>query len=239
MTRRIFFFGCSHTYGVGLPDCYKNQKKPSNLGWAAYIAKHLNGKYINKSSSGASNKLIWHKIKKTKFKPSDIVFVLWSYPSRGTIFTSPWTHIDLHHNSLDSPESNAYYKYIYSIHDSLEMSKLFINDATNYLNKSGVTLYQTVAFHRHKILFGDIPHVPIYFSKHETAWPKALDNHHVGVEGNIAFANAFLNHIGYTTTESIEDKSLNKLKRWFDFHMNIFATRWKEYSRLILLRNKK
>ena len=73
---RVIAFGCSFTFGHGLPDCFnppKNPgKAPSKYAWPSLVANELNVKCINKSLPGSSNKRIWHNIGKFKFKKTKI-----------------------------------------------------------------------------------------------------------------------------------------------------------------------
>ena len=59
----LITFGCSHTYGAGLPDCWIPNKghgpKPSNNAWPSVLKQKLNFKSIDNSSRpGSSNKMI-------------------------------------------------------------------------------------------------------------------------------------------------------------------------------------
>ena len=85
---RLVAFGASYTYGDGLPDTFPNDNKPSSLAWPGILADNLNLECVNMSSQGAGNKKIWHDILNFKFKPNDIVFILWAFPNRYTIFNS-------------------------------------------------------------------------------------------------------------------------------------------------------
>lgn len=89
---RLITFGCSLTYGQGLLDCVdKNDvntagPKPSNLGWAATVAKELNLEIINQGNPGASNLEILYKILQFDFKEDDTVVAMWTYSFRDTHF---------------------------------------------------------------------------------------------------------------------------------------------------------
>ena len=53
---KLYTFGCSYTYGHGLPDCvYPSQSPPSQMGYAKNIADSLNYELINSSVFGQSN----------------------------------------------------------------------------------------------------------------------------------------------------------------------------------------
>ena len=85
---RLVAFGCSHTYGEGLKDCWVNGKAgklPSKYAWPQLLADRLKRRCFNKSMEGASNKFIWHKILNTEFTDKDIVVILWTYYNRTCI----------------------------------------------------------------------------------------------------------------------------------------------------------
>lgn len=87
---RLIAFGCSHTFGVGLPDCYNRKKRisgkyPSKLAWPQILADKLELKCINLGEGGSSNKKILYRILSFDFKQDDTVLVLWSYPIRTCI----------------------------------------------------------------------------------------------------------------------------------------------------------
>lgn len=102
---RIVAFGCSYTYGHGLPDCLDNGGQPSTnyskLAFPALVAKKLECKYVNLGKSGNSNKEIWNDILNFKFQDDDIVIITWTYYSRFCIIKSnstqrinPWNERD-------------------------------------------------------------------------------------------------------------------------------------------------
>lgn len=211
MKKRVIFFGCSNTHGYGLEDCLTYNSKPSKLGWASYIASELGRTYVNKGIPGASNKLIWYKILHTKFKPDDIVIILWSYPNRTTVLNSPWSFTNVYHNQLDQPESLAYYTHLYSKYDTLVTSKLYIDSANRYLNDLKIPVYQTVCYESHKILFDKHKHIPLYFSNYLDVYPKAMDDNHLGISGNMIFAKDFLRLMDTKIELNKTDKFINWL----------------------------
>lgn len=214
---RLITFGCSNTYGYGLDDCWEDDSNPSNIGWAAIMARELGKVYINKGITGASNKLIWHQILRTKFKPGDTVFILWSYIDRHTVLTSKNKFIHLHANKLEQPESESYYKLLYASYDSKLMSTLYVDHATRLLTDLGVTFYQSIIFKEYNFVFGQHPHVPIYFNDYERYYERALDGLHMGAQGNVAFAKDLLEAIGVSTNIIKPPKTISeadKILKW-------------------------
>ncbi len=90
---RLIAFGCSLTYGHGLPDCWDPvaktpTSKPSSFAWPTVVAKNLKRECINTSFPGASNKEILFKIQNFDFRNDDIVCILWTFPERSCIIQS-------------------------------------------------------------------------------------------------------------------------------------------------------
>lgn len=83
---RLVAFGCSYTYGHGLPDCHLGTNlpgpKPSDLAWPSVLAKLLELEVVNRSNPGASNLHILWNLLNFKFKKDDICVVLWTHLHR-------------------------------------------------------------------------------------------------------------------------------------------------------------
>ena len=81
---RLVAFGCSQTYGHGLPDCEDpnlNNTKPSQFAWPALIDKNS----INLSVPGGSNKLAVYKALKFDWQADDIAVFAWTYINRSAV----------------------------------------------------------------------------------------------------------------------------------------------------------
>ncbi len=85
---RLIAFGCSYTYGSRLLDCPRNSKTPSALSWPTLLGKKLEYSVVNKGIPGAGNLQILYEILNFDFKHDDVVIVLWSSFSRGTVFNN-------------------------------------------------------------------------------------------------------------------------------------------------------
>lgn len=83
---RLITFGCSYTWGVGLPD---DGLFPSKVSWPALVAKELNLEIVNKGEPAASNTEILYEILTFDYKPDDCVIVMWTHCYRDVIF-SKW-----------------------------------------------------------------------------------------------------------------------------------------------------
>lgn len=88
---RFITFGCSITYGEGLPDCVSENRlwagpEPSKISWASLLANNYRAEMVNLSLPGASNFYISNKILEFNWQPGDIALVLFTYFHRYTIF---------------------------------------------------------------------------------------------------------------------------------------------------------
>jgi hypothetical protein len=89
---RLIAFGCSFTYGQGLPDCKIGENwsdfanTPSLLSWPFLLGKKLDIPTINKGVPGASNTEILYHILNFEFEPRDKVVIMWSLPNRDVYF---------------------------------------------------------------------------------------------------------------------------------------------------------
>lgn len=89
---RLIAFGCSNTFGQGLPDCGHAPRycgdNPSELAWPNVAAKKLKLSVVNQAQPGSSNKQINYNILNYNnwFETSDIVVILWSFHARHTIY---------------------------------------------------------------------------------------------------------------------------------------------------------
>lgn len=86
----LYAFGCSNTYGFGLPDCWDYKKKiqagpPSQYAYPALVANELGFDLTNNSECGVSNKWIMHLIQNTTIEDNSIVLVHWTATNRWCI----------------------------------------------------------------------------------------------------------------------------------------------------------
>lgn len=197
--KRIIFFGCSLTYGHGLPDCiippYDPGPKPSKFSWSYIVSKYLQGECINLSEPGSSNKKIWNNILNFNYHKDDIVFIQWTFSERSALIKknkviniSPWNQYD-----------EEYFKNWYDPYDSRLMTKLYIQDANSALEKKKIKFYNLVAESCDKDVFKlkdrIVEHIPIYIMSYRKNYDKALDNEHPGVECNAVYAKKILNFL--------------------------------------------
>lgn len=213
---RLIVFGCSLAYGVGLPDCWPTVSKPSRLSWTQLTADAMHRILINNSIPGASNKLIWHTINNFKFYDNDVVIVSWSFPNRHSVLTTLKSWKNLHHNCIDTdPAAKAYYSELHAIYDSYAMSALHVDHANRICNDKNLPVYHLVVEKWHSSITGNIKQVPLYMGEYEDDYPKALDNDHLGVEGQVAFAADLMDYIGvkHTLVKSRPSSIFKKIKK--------------------------
>ena len=210
---RLIAFGCSITYGHGLPDCFvapdNSGPVPSKVSWPELVAKYMNKECVNVAVPGASNKHIWHKIINFKFKENDTVFILWTFPSR--------TSVIKHNTVVDIGAWNyqEYFNYV-DFNDSVLMSKLYVSHANMVLASQNVKVYNLILERKDREILKlneTIKHIPIYIHLLEDMYPRALDNVHPGVECNEVFAKKILDFLKIENNLKLH-KSLNVLRRF-------------------------
>lgn len=124
---RLYFNGCSHTYGDDLAD-------PSTQSWPAVIAKSLGCEFDNDSVSGGSNDRIRYRLLKMA-DHYDKIYLAWTYTTRFTRYRSDNNHEvnfnpQLNHSLYgDSDEFRLYGKIHYTTwHNELFAFKLWLQD---------------------------------------------------------------------------------------------------------------
>lgn len=201
---RLIAFGCSLTFGHGLPDCYVPPtgpgNKPSQFVWPNVIADVMNKRCINLSSPGCSNKRIWNNIVNFKFKDDDVVFILWSYPERSAIISSRDSIKDIGSWGLGTDKSTDMFYEMFPDYDIELQSKLFISHANFFLNNLNITVYNLLTDRKFLKLLNLngtlVPSVPVFLNDYRYKYPQALDNRHPGIECNIEFAKGILSYLG-------------------------------------------
>lgn len=211
--KRLIAFGCSLTYGHGLPDCHVAPHYPgpvaSKQAWPEIAAQQLNRTCINMATPGSSNKRIWHNIINFKFKKDDIVIILWSYEERFAIFKNKDVVEDIGNwMKYDTPQ--AYYQYFYNNYDSLMQTKLYVSHANFILKDKLIPVYNLTTKKETANIFKlpghRVSHIPLYIcDDYRNSYPVALDGRHPGVECNQIFANDVLQYISPATRSTINN----------------------------------
>ena len=193
---KLYAFGCSNTYGEGLPDCNFQKGIPSNMGWVSIVAKHLKLPHINLSFPGASIKEITFKVKhhQHNITKNDIVIILWTYPSRWCIINDIKTNdIDRYLSHSESNINKMYYKYFHNDEDSYLMNEVFITYIQNKLDKIGCN-YKFIfnsCLEQQKYRENGINMMNVNFNQFDNEEDRTACGH-MGLQGNIDFANAII-----------------------------------------------
>jgi len=212
---RLIAFGCSMTYGHCLPS--------RDLAWPSQLSKVLGLNCVNMSQVGSSNKQIWHDLINFDFRQDDVVFVLWSYPSRSCVFKNRNQSISIGHWLIEESQlSKIFYDKFYTKYDIEMQSKLFVSHANLFLADKKITIYNLCIEKSHKMLFElGSTHIPLYFGSYEKLFPKADDNLHPGVDAHVMFSRDILMHLGQDEYKHIQKKDpmslLERLSQPFDF----------------------
>jgi len=203
---RLVAFGSSYTYGDGLTDTFPKNEKPSELAWPSILAAQLNLQCVNVSSQGAGNRKIWHDILNFKFESDDVVFILWAFPNRHTIFNSKEDFKNLLPcGVVSSKEEVAFYRYIYTEYDSALSTKLYINHANQLILSKNIKLYHLLLNEDSIDLFElggqQIEFVPLMFEEsYKEVYPLSLDNLHPGEECHREFVRDILHWLNIVPT---------------------------------------
>lgn len=205
---RLVTFGCSHTFGHGLPDCIVDNNfpglYPSKLAWPSLLATKLNYDLYNGAMPGMSNFAILDIIINFKLQPDDLVIVLWSYFERDMIFQKNGQR---HHFRIGKSNTLFFKKIIDSwldIHNETDIrmrSWYYMHHAHLYL-KSTVKNYYFLHVNNEKTFwdlqpnFGkEINFLPVYFGELLEKYPRAGDGKHGGAECHTEFANQLFEEI--------------------------------------------
>lgn len=125
---RLVLFGCSLTYGHGLPDCVTSDggpgPSPSKMVWGELLGNRLFCPVVNCSLPGASNQLILDNILNFDFADTDRVIILWSYFTRGLLYLKdevcnigPWQQTDIAKRYYELHDDNdLYMSSLHAIH---------------------------------------------------------------------------------------------------------------------------
>jgi len=128
---RLVVFGCSHAYGLGLPDCTLDTG-PSKLGFANVLGKKLNIPVVNKADTGRSQKEIAVSILETPVYDTDLIVINWSNPMRRSIWNGiHWEQLASWNN--DKTWQKFFAKYHRHEDDILD-TLMHVNLANYYLN---------------------------------------------------------------------------------------------------------
>lgn len=216
---KLFAFGCSHTYGHGLPDCIEQNNapgpNPSKLGWVQKTGDLLDKEVINKGECGSSNKeILWNLIQHIDLidPEHDTLIIQWSYFERTMIIKHDPRRADEFYAYKLAPwakhkDNKIYYKYLHSQIDDICSTALYINHAymlTKHYNFKKVVMSAppdssgTTKFYRKKFKELLLPGLEL-IEKNVTDLEidRASDGTHAGVKTNQLYAEKLVEHYGH------------------------------------------
>jgi len=203
--QRLIAFGCSNTFGHGLPDCFTPEtngpgEEPSKNAWPALLANRFKTTCINKGICGGSNVQILNSILNSSYQQDDVVIVMWADEDRDTVFTSPTDYVQLGHWITDITKRDAYLE-LNDPYNSIVMSWMYVHHAYLFLKHVGIKFYfldasQNVHFYLNKPRYASyVEFLKSHFRATAMPFPKALDNLHAGQAAHIEFARILFEEI--------------------------------------------
>lgn len=173
----LITFGCSHTYGLGLPDCVvanmvpPNVTPPSKFAWPVILKNLVGFKSVdNKSWPASSNRMIAKSaVEYEHYTKESVVIILWTNFDRHTIFedakTNKWHFLagyiggkPLPCRSLQSIRDEErfkkqllnYYGELHTEYDHTFSQMVLMNYVNSYLTSKGIKCFHILAEHNFK-----------------------------------------------------------------------------------------
>ena len=196
---RLVAFGCSLTYGHGLPDCFVPPVHPgpkhSELAWPSIVATKCNLRLVNASQCGASFREICHTILNFDFEKDDKVVVLWTNLYR-------WCKISPHGIKdrfglwQKGPIADNLAEHWSEEYDMVVSASHYINLAYYHLRQHNIKHIQILSGSGikpdfkwdFKKLKWNTAKLEDYDFSVRNEYPKALDDAHPGLEAHKEFA---------------------------------------------------
>lgn len=177
---RLVAFGCSYTYGEGLPDCldtFNNPNtpmpQPSQLSWASVLAEKLNLECLNKAVCGASNKEIQHTILGEKLHKDDTVVILWTHNDRSCILKPDGNPDQFIPSYTEKRRGNPpgrrdlnklYYYYFWDEYNTKCETFVAIDHTYRYLTGLGIKVYNFTLRREKNKISSELKNLPTWFS---------------------------------------------------------------------------
>ena len=195
---RLVAFGCSYARGTGLDDVWDFEKncsifpQPSKYAWPQLIADELGLECVNLGKGGYSNKAIWHTIINFDLKPSDIVFVHWSFLDRYHYYENKETGHIIDHTHKDKRDK-MFFKYLHSDYEMI--NDLFLR--MNHVNSLHRNLNHILMAPVDKPQWNNTSCTKIYLDHIKQKYPRANDNSHPGMLAHKEFSIQLLQTLKY------------------------------------------
>lgn len=141
---RLIVFGCSHVYGLGLPDCTTIYTGPSKMGFGNILGNQLEMPVVNYANTGASQKEIAAAILESELQSTDVVVINWSSPYRRSIWNGVhWEQLASWNN--DKTWQKFYAKY-HRREDDIIDTLMHVNLANYYLQNKVKTVINSLNY---------------------------------------------------------------------------------------------
>tara|TARA_B100000242_G_C43037878_1_gene483980 strand:- start:1198 stop:1830 length:633 start_codon:yes stop_codon:yes gene_type:complete len=203
-------FGCSHTFGHGLEDCYDAETgwpalKPSKKAWPSILQElGLYDVCYNFSKVGASSDEVLKQIlalDRFELKRCDYFIVLWPSFTRRSVYNKN-KKLETYRIQDDNPKATDFYKITdqyelkYNYYKNILIANLYLKDFKFYNFFTDLSdmdehfeFCPNLTEFQHKFSRIDFQYI---LKKHN----KALDNVHLGADGHAELAkliNTFIN----------------------------------------------
>ena len=146
MASTVFAYGCSHTFGTGLPDTVNHSDRKgfavaSRFAYPNLIRCTHSVAVENYGVPGASCRSVHHRIcqHQPRFQPGDTVIVQWPNRDRFCLFSSP--RRDILPQDRDSV-ARAFYRHLYLPEDQDQDNRFRIEHTEYLLGSRGIRVVQ-------------------------------------------------------------------------------------------------
>lgn len=204
---KIKAFGCSLTYGDGLPDCsiMKNGKylcygeKPSRYAWPSVVAKGLSVDCENYAQPGSSNKQITLEIMNQSYTDTDIILINWSFIERYCIVNRKSEYMQIAPNFKNnySSQFTKFHLRFGSHYNQMTDSLIQIKAADSHLKKFTDNIYHYLTDENQYLDLPEWFDVDVKGYSLETLYSRStgLDGSHPDIDGHAEFAKKVIKNI--------------------------------------------
>lgn len=202
---RLVTFGCSHTYGLGLPDTTQPNSSGTHNGhsrvaWPSWLSKELSLELTNMAFPGWSNTKILQEVLSFEYQPDDLVIILWADLYRDRLFMEDGSEFIIGCWNEDTTT-----KQYYALHSDLDMAVktlTCIHHSDMFFRSTGVKVKHFLYVHKVNPILED--------AKTKCKW---LDTpiEHVHLRGMAVDFASDKFHYGIKTHKKISDFIKGKL----------------------------
>lgn len=191
---RLVAFGCSHTYGLELPDCPTVHDPPSKMGFPNILGKKIGLEVVNKSDTGASQRQITATILETDFKTDDLVIINWSSMNRRGIWNGVhWEQLAGWNNNKAWQRYCAKYHYheddILDTLMNINLANMFLKNKCSRIINSLHTYEEEIV--NSKFIWNNVK-IDIVFNNKDFYY-NSLDQGHPDLKSHQGFAKRLFN----------------------------------------------